>query len=250
MRNFWKLLMMMCLPCLSFAEDGGSGGDAGGDAGSGGAADDSGSGSDGGSGAEGDEGGSGGDSGGSGDKGGSENTPDYSTPEGFLTFARENGAFDSADKYQIPTTFEGVDVPEHLAESLDFEGDSKLFAEIAANRGLTQHQAAGVYEDYVKAVLKVSADSEAASIEAQKPENIMKQVYGDKAQEAMPALERGLKALGIDASKGLRIQHGMKAIAELGRLVGEDGNFHNAGGGQAKDEEMSAEDWLKQAANN
>ncbi len=247
MRNFWKLLMMMCLPCMSFAEEGGGGSQvmmqavtvvlvvqlmtvgpvvmpvpamvavkvAGG----------------------------------SGDKGGSENTPDYSTPEGFLTFARENGAFDSADKYQIPTTFEGVEIPEHLAEALDFEGDSKLFAEIAANRGLTQHQAAGVYEDYVKAVLKVSAESEAASIEAQKPENIMKQVYGDKAQEAMPALERGLKALGIDASKGLRIQHGMKAIAELGKLVGEDGHFRSEGAGQNKDEEMSTEDWLKEAMN-
>lgn len=250
MRNFWKLLMMMCLPCLSFAEDGGgSGGDAGGDGGSGGAADDGGAGGDGSSGDGGDEGGSDDDAGGSGDKGGSENTPDYSTPEGFLTFARENGAFDSADKYQIPTTFEGIDVPEHLAESLDFEGDSKLFAEIAASRGLTQHQAAGVYEDYVKAVLKVSAESEAASIEAQKPENIMKQVYGDKAQEAMPALERGLKALGIDASKGLRIQHGMKAIAELGKLVGEDGHFRSEGAGQNKDEEMSTEDWLKEAMN-
>lgn len=249
MRNFWKLLMMMCLPCLSFAGEGGEGGAGeGGNGAQGGEAGEGNSGStgEGGAGTAGGEAGSGG---GSGEGGNGENTPDYSTPEGFLTFARENGAFDSADKYQIPTTFEGVDVPEHLAESLDFEGDSKLFAEIAANRGLTQHQAAGVYEDYVKAVLKVSAESEAASIEAQKPEIIMKQVYGEKAQEAMPALERGLKVLGIDASKGLRIQHGMKAIAELGKLVGEDGHFRSEGAGQNKDEEMSTEDWLKEAMN-
>lgn len=250
MKNFWKLLMMMCLPCFSFAEEGG-GGDAGGSGGDGSGGDPAGDG-----GGSGDGGESGGDKGseqggaddGKGGAAGDKGTPDLSTPDGYLQHARSNGAFDSADKYQIPTTFEGVDVPEHLAEAVDFEGDAKLFAEIAANRGLTQHQAAGVYEDYVKAVIKMSADSEAASLEAQKPEVIMKQVYGDKADEAMPALERGLKALNIDASKGLRTHHAMQAIAELGRFVGEDGNFHNAGAGGAKNEEISTEEWLAQAA--
>lgn len=246
MRNFWKFLMMMCLPCLSFAEDGG--GD-GGEAGAGGE-DGAAAGGEAGSGA--DEGGSGGGDpaggeGGEGGQSGDDNKPDLSTPEAYLEHARANGAYDSADKYQIPTTFEGVEIPEHLAESLDFEGDAKLFAGIAAKRGLTQHQAEGVYEDYVKAVLEMSTKAETDALEAQKPEVIMKQVYGDKAAEAMPALERGLKALNIDASKGLRAHHAMQAIAELGRLVGEDGNFHDAGAGGGKDEEMSTEDWLAQA---
>ncbi|MEZ6852107.1 hypothetical protein [Halodesulfovibrio aestuarii] len=244
-----KLFGNMMSPSLGFAQEGAaggeaaSGGDAGGDGGSAGGE----------AGVEGEggaaSGGEGGDGGGSSDKGGSEKTPDYSTPEGFLTFARENGAFESADKYQIPTTFEGVDMPEHLSNQWDIKSDASMFAQMAAKHGLTQTQAEGVFKDYVTNAIEISTKAEAESLEAQKPEVIMKQVYGDKAAEAMPALERGLKALNIDASKGLRTHHAMKAIAELGRLVGEDGHFRNEGAGGAKDEEMSTEEWLKSAMN-
>lgn len=253
MRWFLRLLSLMAIPVCSFAQDGGgdaggSGGESGGEAGSG----DSGAGNGGDAGAAGGEGSdaSGGDQGSKqdGEQGGSAE-PDYSTPEGFLDFARQNGAFEKAEDYSIPTELEGVEIPEHIAASWDVTGDANLFAGMAAKYGLTQHQAGGIFTDYMKSALEMTKTAEQQDLEFQKPEVILKEVYGDKAQEALPMLDRGLKALGIDASKGLRVTHAMKAIAELGRLSGEDGSFHNAGTGGGADEEMSTEDWLKAAMN-
>lgn len=254
MNKFWKLLMMMCLPSFSFAEEGGggSGGDAGGNAGGEGGSSDGGSGgvgdaSGGEAGSGGQGGDQGGDAGGSGGEAGDNGKADYSTPEGYLTFARENGAFEKADQYDIPTTFDGVEMPESLASAWDVKGDADVFANMAAKHGLTQHQAEGIFKDYVTHALEFSQKAEQEGIQSQKPEVILKEVYGEgKVQESLPYLERGMKALGIDASKGLRTHHAMKAITELGRLTGEDGNFRNAGAGAGGDEAMSAVDWLKQ----
>ncbi|MCT4626977.1 hypothetical protein [Halodesulfovibrio sp.] len=255
----WKLFMAM-MGMFAFAQEGAGGGESGGDAGgagdTGAAGDDSagdGDGSE--NGGSGDESASGGgnadEQGGADDKSGAADNnaaPDLTTPEGYLEHARAHGAFDSADKYSIPTEFKDVEMPEHLAAQWDIKNDAAIFATMAAKHGLTQAQAEGVFKDYVASAIEISGKAEAEALDAQKPESIMKEIYGDKAAEAMPALERGLKVLGIDASKGLRTHHAMKAIAELGNFVGEDGNFHNASAGGGKEEEMSAEEWLKQAA--
>lgn len=259
-----KLFGNMMTPSLGFSQEGAGGGESGaageGDQGGGaegGSGGDDSAGDDSGSenGGSGDESASGGgnadEQGGADDTGGAADTnvtPDLTTPEGYLKHARAHGAFDSADKYTIPTEFKDVEMPEHLAAQWDIKTDAAMFATMAAKHGLTQAQAEGVFKDYVASAIEISGKAEAEALDAQKPEAIMKEIYGDKAAEAMPALERGLKALGIDASKGLRTHHAMKAIAELGNFVGEDGNFHNAGAGGGKEEEMSAEEWLKQAA--
>ncbi|WP_066857308.1 hypothetical protein [Halodesulfovibrio spirochaetisodalis] len=243
-------------PSLGFAQEGAGGGEAGGAAEgaqggesgggeSGGAADaEGGAAGEQGGGAAGDEGsGQGGSQ--EGAQGGEQgaDTPDFSTPEKYLEFVRQNGAFEKADEYKIPTQFEGIETP----AGWDVSGDATLFAEMAAKHGLLPHQAEGIFRDYVSNVTEITKATEQADLEAQKPETVLKEVYGDKAQEALPMLERGLKALGIDASKGLRVTHAMKAITELGRLTGEDGSFHGAGAGGGEDEEMSTEEWLKQA---
>lgn len=236
MHSFWKQLMLMCLPYFSFADEAGAGG-----------ADGSGGGAEG-EGAPASENAADTESEGAGEGGQSgEAAPDYSTPEAYLTFARANGAFESADKYSIPTEFEGVEIPEHLSAVWDVKGDAGAFAEMAAKHGLTQIQAEGVFRDYVTKALEMSSSAEADALEAQKPEVVLKEVYGDKAAEALPLLERGLKVLKIDLSEGLRTHHAMKAIAELGRLTGEDGAFHTSGSSNNQTEEMSTEEWLKEA---
>lgn len=252
MHLLWNVLLMMCFPVFCFADDAGGAEGAAGEGDSNSEADTS---SDAGS-AEGsdndgaDDGGTD-ESGESGESDASNNdasTPDYTNHENYLAFARKNGAFENADEYNIPTSFEGVEIPESLASQWDVSSDAKLFAGMAAKYGLTQSQAEGVFKDYVTNALEITKAAEQEGLESQKPEVILKEVYGEgNAQEALPFLERGLKALGVDPSKGLRIHHGMKAITELGRLTSEDGNFHNAGAGGGNDGPISAEEWIRQA---
>lgn len=240
-------LFMAIMAMFSFAQEGAGGAESGGEAGG---ADDSGAaGGEGGQGGatEGAQGGEGDGGGAQGGESGGEDAPDLSTAEGYLDFARKNGAFEKPEEYSIPTEFEGIS--EALAQQWDVKSDASMFAGMAAKYGLIQHQAEGIFKDYVANALEVSKAAEQADIDAQKPEVILKEVYGDKVQEAVPMFERGLKALNIDMSGGLRLTHAMKAIAEIGSLVGEDGSFHGAGTSGGKDEEMSTEDWLKEALN-